>query len=157
MTERYSSEDTNVAVAEPLDAVVPEKPAPAMRTASRWSAKGSLAILDQALISGSNFLVGIFLARWLAPAQYGAYALGFSVFLLLTFLYQSLLLEPMSVFSGSAYRKSLRGYLGALLWIHFSLTAVGIVVLGTATLVAYKWGMPDLPGALLGVTLGSPC
>jgi hypothetical protein len=34
--------------------------------------KGGLAVLDQGLISGSNFLVGILLARWLAPAEYGA-------------------------------------------------------------------------------------
>jgi len=129
-----------------------------LQKALPWATKGGLAILDQALISGSNFLIGIFLARWLRPAAYGAYALGFSVFLLLTFLYQSLLLEPMAVFSGAAYRKSLRGYLTALLWIHLSLTAVGTVVLGTATLVSFKWGaVSDLPGALLGVTLASPC
>ena len=158
MTQRYRSEDSNVAVAEPIEAAVAEKPAPAMRTASRWAAKGSLAILDQALISGSNFLVGIFLARWLAPAQYGAYALAFSVSLLLTFLYQSLLLEPMAVFSGSAYRKSLRGYLGALLWIHVWLTGPGLIVMGITTLVAYKRGSANgLPGALLGVTLAAPC
>ena len=114
MTQRY--DETNVAVAEdgPL---VPEATAvgprtPALRTATRWATKGSLAILDQALISGSNFLVSICLARWLMPEQYGSYALAFSISLLLTFLYQSLLLEPMAVFSGGAYRKSLRGYLG---------------------------------------------
>src|ERR1700676_1172089 len=128
MTQRYSSEETNVAVAEPLDAVVPERPAPAMRTASRWAAKGSLAILDQALISGSNFLVGIFLARWLAPAQYGAYALALSVSLLLTFLYQALLLEPMAVFSGSVYRKSLCGYFGALVLFFVLLYVCGLCV-----------------------------
>jgi O-antigen/teichoic acid export membrane protein len=158
MTQRYSSEDTNVAVAEPIETATAEKPAPALRTATRWATKGGLAILDQALISGSNFLVGIFLARWLAPAQYGAYALAFSVSLLLTFLYQSLLLEPMAVFSGSAYRKSLRGYLGALLWVHVWLTGPGLVVMGAATIVAYRRGSANgLPGALLGVTLAAPC
>ena len=33
----------------------------------RWITKGGLAILDQGLISGSNFLIGILLARWLMP------------------------------------------------------------------------------------------
>ena len=41
----------------------------------RWMTKGGLAILDNGLISGSNFLLGILLARWLAPEEYGAYAL----------------------------------------------------------------------------------
>src|SRR5947207_12866057 len=81
----------------------------------RWVTKGGLAILDQGLISGSNFLIGILLARWLMPDQYGAFALAFSVFLLLSYVYQSFLAEPQAVFSGSAYRKSLRGYLQTLL------------------------------------------
>jgi O-antigen/teichoic acid export membrane protein len=124
----------------------------------RWGTKGGLAIVDQGLISGSNFLLGILLARWLVPEQYGAYALAFSIFLLLSFLYHSLLLEPMAVFSGSAYSKSLRGYLKSLIWIHLSITAVSLVVLGTSAGVAFIRGEPGgLPGALLGVTLASPC
>jgi O-antigen/teichoic acid export membrane protein len=162
MTQTYNDSkyaDTNVAVVDerPM-AVAVAAPAPALRTATRWATKGGLAILDQALISGSNFLVGIFLARWLMPEQYGAYALAFSVSLLLTFLYQALLLEPMAVFSGSAYRKSLRGYLSALLWIHVWLTGPGLLVMAAATFVAYKRGSANgLPGALLGITLAAPC
>ena len=74
---------------------------------ARWITKGGLAIVDQGLISGSNFLIGILLARWLMPEQYGAFALAFSVFLLLSYVYQSFLAEPQAVFSGSAYRGSL--------------------------------------------------
>lgn len=123
-----------------------------------WATKGGLAIVDQGLISGSNFVLGILLARWLAPEQYGAYALAFSAFLLLTFLYQALLLEPMAVFSGAAYRKSLRGYLGALLWIHVVLSLIVVVALGAATAIAFRWGGGgSLPAALFGVALASPC
>ena len=35
--------------------------------------KGNLAILGRGLISGSNFIISILLARWLMPDQYGAY------------------------------------------------------------------------------------
>src|SRR6266481_10036339 len=73
----------------------------------RWVTKGGLAILDQGLISGSNFLIGILLARWLVPAKYGAFSLAFSVFLLLSYVYHALLSEPQGVFSGSAYRHCL--------------------------------------------------
>ena len=160
MTQRY--DETNVAVVEdrpsaPEVAAVGQR-TPALRNATRWATKGSLAILDQALISGSNFLVSIWLADWLTTERYGAFALALSISLLLTFLYQALLLEPMAVFSGGAYRKSLRGYLGALLRIHLWLTGFGLIVLGTATVVAFQRGAGDgLPGALLGVTLASPC
>src|ERR1700682_33424 len=69
----------------------------------RWVRTSGLAILDQGLISGSNFLVGILLARWLSPAEYGAYAVAFSVLLLLLLVYQSAMLEPMTVFGASTY------------------------------------------------------
>src|SRR3984957_14087473 len=164
MTQRYEArryEDSNVAVVDQQPAMsttAVSAKAPELRKAARWAGKGGLAILDQALISGSNFLVSIWLGSWLTTERYGAFALALSISLLLTFLYQALLLEPMAVFSGGAYRKSLRGYLGALLWIHLWLTGFGLIVLGTATVVAFERGAGDgLPGALLGVTLASPC
>ena len=123
-----------------------------------WAMKGGLAILDQGLISGSNFLIGILLARWLLPALYGAYALAFGVFLLLTMLYGSLLLEPMGVFGGSTYRYGLRGYLRSLLWIHVATTLLIIAVLGLVVGAARVLRLPDgLPGALAGVTVAAPC
>jgi len=125
---------------------------------TRWATKGGLAILDQGLISGSNFLIGILLARWLIPAQYGAFSLAFSVFLLLSYIYHALLSEPQGVFSGSAYSKCLRGYLKALLGIQLVLTIFGIVLLGGAAAIVYEMGKADgLPGALAGVAIASPC
>ena len=124
----------------------------------RWATKGGFAILDQGLISGSNFLIGILLARWLFPAQYGAFSLAFSVFLLLSYVYQSLLSEPQGVFSGSAYRQCLRGYLKALLGIQAMVTVFGLVLLGGSAAVVYAMGKADgLPGALAGVAIASPC
>ena len=125
---------------------------------ARWVTKGGLAIVDQGLISGSNFLIGILLARWLMPEQYGAFALAFSVFLLLSYVYQSFLAEPQAVFSGSAYSRSLRGYLKTLLGIHLILTCFGVVLLGGAAAIAAVLGQENgLPGALAGVAIASPC
>jgi hypothetical protein len=119
------------------------------RKLARWVTKGGLAILDQGLISGSNFLIGILLARWLVPAQYGAFSLAFSVFLLLSYVYHSLLSEPQGVFSGSAYRHCLRGYLKALLGIQAVLTVFGLVLLGGSAAIVYGLGKADgLPGEL---------
>ena len=129
-----------------------------LRKLARWGTKGGLAILDQGLISGSNFLIGILLARWLIPAQYGAFSLAFSVFLLLSYVYQSLLSEPQGVFSGSAYSKCLRGYLKALLSIQVVVTVFGLVLLGGSAAVVYAMGKAEgLPGALAGVAIASPC
>src|SRR3984957_2909734 len=124
----------------------------------RWATKGGFAIVDQGLISGSNFLIGILLARWLMPEAYGAFALAFSVFLLLSYVYQSFLAEPQAVFSGSAYSGSLRGYLKTLLGIHLILTFFGVVLLGGAAAIAAMLGKSaGLPGALAGVAIASPC
>jgi hypothetical protein len=66
-----------------------------MQKMVRWGTKGSLAILEYGLIAGSNFVLGFLLARWMTAEQYGAYGLGFSIFLLLSFLFQAFLLDPI--------------------------------------------------------------
>jgi O-antigen/teichoic acid export membrane protein len=121
-----------------------------------WVHRGGFAVLDQGLISGSNFLAGILLARWLVPEQYGAYAVAFSVFVLLSLVYQSLVLEPMAVFGGSSYRDCLRGYLGSLLWIHLTISVAIVVIFGVSAIVAKEMSSV-LAGALAGVTITSPC
>ncbi|MCU1303524.1 MAG: Membrane protein involved in the export of O-antigen and teichoic acid-like protein [Candidatus Sulfotelmatobacter sp.] len=122
-----------------------------------WLTKGGLALLDFGLYSGANFLLGILLARWMAPEQYGAYALVFSIFILVTFLYQALVLEPLSVFSGTTYSKNLRGYLKSNFWLHWGVSVVICVVLG-ATAVAAKvwWHSPASAMAFAGVTAATP-
>jgi O-antigen/teichoic acid export membrane protein len=123
-----------------------------------WLRKGSLALTDQAMISGSNFTISILLARWFAAEQYGAYALAFAAFLLVSQLHQALLLEPMSVYGSSFYRGRLRHYLGALLWMHGGAVAVISAVLGAGALaVLFSHQSESLAGALFGVCLASPC
>ena len=143
----------DVAVGQPSDAA----PGVSRKTVIRWVGKGGLAVLDQGLISGSNFVISILLARWLIPEQYGAYAVALGINVLLFTVYQSLLLEPMSVFGGSSYRECLRGYLGSLFWIHVAASLGIFAAFGASALVA-KIVAPAsvLPAALLGVTLASP-
>jgi O-antigen/teichoic acid export membrane protein len=123
-----------------------------------WIRKGSLALTDQAMISGSNFAISILLARWFAAEQYGAYALAFAVFILVSQLHQALLLEPMSVYGSSLYRGRLRHYLGTLLWMHAGTVALISTILGAGALaVFFTHHSVSLAGALLGVCIASPC
>ncbi len=148
----------DVVVAAPEEEAADGAPGGFARKLARWVTKGGLAIVDQGLISGSNFLISILLARWLAPTQYGAFSLAFSVFLLLSYVYHALLSEPQGVFSGSAYSQCLRGYLKALLGIQAILTVFGVVLLGGSAVVVYALGKYEgLPGALAGVAIASPC
>ena len=122
-----------------------------------WVTKGGLAVLDYGLISGSNFVLGVLLARWLSPRDYGAYALVFSFFILVGFLYQCLLLEPLSVFSGTLFHQNLRGYLKTTLSIHWALSAVMCLVLGVAAVLTKVLGHSSLLAiALAGMTIATP-
>jgi O-antigen/teichoic acid export membrane protein len=132
--------------------------AQAWRKLIPWASKSGFAIADQGFISGSNFLLSILLARWMRADQYGAYALAFSIFVLLSLVYLCVVLEPMAVFGGSVYRNGLRQYLKSLLWIHLLLSLGIFLVLGLSSGAAAVLGSAGgLPGALLGVTLASPC
>jgi O-antigen/teichoic acid export membrane protein len=122
-----------------------------------WVNKGGFALLDQGLASGSNFILSILLARWLSPEFYGAYAIAFGIYVLLGLIYGALVLEPMTVFGGAAYRHCLRAYCGSLLWTHLAIASVVCLVVGTSAAVTHTlgWG-GGLPAALLGVALASP-
>ena len=122
-----------------------------------WVGRGTLAVADQALISGSNFVMGILMGRWLPPESYGAYALGFSIFLFLASFQNALILEPMSVFGPTTYSKNLSGYVGRLVRLHFllafflaALVAAGIGVLH------YLTNDRSLASALWGVCIAVP-
>lgn len=129
-----------------------------LRRVSIWATKGGLAILDQGLISGSNFMISILLARWLLPDQYGAYAVAFGIYIMLSLVYQSLVLEPMGVFGGSVFRSNLRGYLKSLVSIHIALSFTICLAFVGAWLVARHVGAgPVMTGALAGVAIASPC
>jgi O-antigen/teichoic acid export membrane protein len=122
-----------------------------------WVTKGGLAVVDYGLISGSNFLLGVLLARWLSPDQYGAYALAFSIFVLVAFLYQALLLEPLSVFSGTTYRDNIRGYLLTNVWIHWAISFVVCFLLGAAAVAArFWWHSTALAVAFAGLVIATP-
>jgi O-antigen/teichoic acid export membrane protein len=122
-----------------------------------WAMKGGLALLDQGIFAGSNFVISILLARWLSPEQYGMYAVGFAVFLFLLNFHQALLLEPMLVFGSSVYRERLRGYLKALLLLHMGMTLVMAFGLCVAAAVIAKLGQANgLPAALMGVAFAAP-
>jgi O-antigen/teichoic acid export membrane protein len=123
-----------------------------------WVHRGGFAILDQGLISGSNFLVSILLARWLVPEQYGAYAVAFGIFVLLSVVYQALVLEPMAVFGGSSYRDGLRGYILSLLWIHLTISLAIVALIGSSAFIAKEFSHSTvLAGALAGIMIASPC
>jgi O-antigen/teichoic acid export membrane protein len=122
-----------------------------------WAMKGGLALLDQGVFAGSNFVMSVLLARWLSPEQYGMYAVAFAVLLFLLNFHQGLMLEPMLVFGSSVYRNCLRGYVKALLLLHVGISLAMVFGLLVAAEVISKRGpASSLPGALVAVAFAAP-
>jgi len=122
-----------------------------------WTTKGSLAIADQGLFAGSNFLLNVLLARWLAPADYGAFALAFSLFLLLAGFHNAALIEPMTVLGPASFRDNLRNYISQLSKLHFGLTLcfaslAGAVAIALLCLVSEG----SVGSALAGMAIALP-
>ncbi len=121
-----------------------------------WAQKGSLAITDQGLMSGSNFFLSILLARWLTAAGYGAYALAFAIFLLVSAFHQALLLEPVSVLGPSIYHHKRPQYLRTVLDLQAVLSVAIMAVLAAGALLAEITSHADLADALGGLAIGGP-
>lgn len=121
-----------------------------------WLGKGSLAIADQGIFAGSNFLLNVLLARWLAPAEYGAFALAYSVFLLLLVVHDALFTSPMLVFGSSKYREQFARYLGILLRGHFAFALPGAVLLAAIAFVIAHLYSEAVGRALLSVAIAAP-
>lgn len=57
----------------------------------------SSSILDQAILSGANFVIGLLLIRYSTDAQYGYYVLALNGLLLLVSLQSSFIITPMLI------------------------------------------------------------
>ena len=95
----------------------------------KWIFQTGFAVGDQAVFSGSNFLLSIVLGRWLSPEEFGRYALGFSFLVVFFQLYVSFLLDPMAVIGQLHYRGKLRAFFAAHLKSHFLITSSTCVIL----------------------------
>jgi O-antigen/teichoic acid export membrane protein len=122
---------------------------------AQFAGKGCLAVLDQGLFSGANFLTSIFLARWLAPADYGAYSLAFSVFLLFAAAHSALLNEPMMIFGASKYAARYSGYIRTLLRFHIAVLGPTSIVLCAIAGVLGRLYSPAVEHAFLALAAGS--
>jgi hypothetical protein len=132
-----------------------DTPAPLQLSSERlrvWGARAVFSLLDQGLFSGAGFLVNLLLARWLAPASYGAFAVAFAAFLFISGFHNVLILEPLTVMGPGRHSEDLRAYFRAQFLIHFLLVG-WLAAAGLLGGVAIWRVTPDSP--LVGATFGS--
>jgi len=103
----------------------------------RWRLKISISIIEQGVFSGGNFIFNILLGRWLLPAEYGVFAIGFSVFLFLSGFYQALIFDPMGVIGAANHRDNLNKYMGAAVYAHWGLSLLFLLLILFIAIVMY--------------------
>jgi hypothetical protein len=102
-----------------------------------WGKRVSFTILDQGCFSGSNFLVSLLLARYVNASEYGVFSITYSIFLFISGIYSSLVLEPINVLGPKNHDKDLLLYKKQSIQLHLLITG-GLTILGLLfTLIIY--------------------
>lgn len=126
-----------------------------MNHSSVHSAKkiGGSSIVDQALFAGTNFLLNVLLARWMTPTEYGAFAVAFSIYLLLAVPHSAYFIEPLLVL-GREKQQDLADFLRQLLFANLGLSVILSLILFACSKV--YGGDDELSQALVGLAFAAP-
>lgn len=121
-----------------------------------WARKGGLSIIDQGMFAGANFVLNILLARWLAPAEFGAFTLGYSLFLFIGAFYLAFFMEPFLIFASGKHRGSFGRYYRLIMACHWRVTAAVAIIVAVAALAVDALGHRGQAQAVLGFGLALP-
>lgn len=119
-----------------------------------WGWKAGLSIVDQGLFSGANFILNVLLARWLAPEDYGAFAIAFAVMLVFYQIQSSLILDPMSIMGPVYHTSNIFGYFKQQLKLHFLITIFMGLLLSGGILAVSKFFAIEKKILEVAVTMG---
>jgi O-antigen/teichoic acid export membrane protein len=143
-----------------VDRPLAPEPAPAStsrRQYRNWLGQGAFAIVEQGGFSASSFIVSVLLARWTPAPVFGAFAVAFTIFLILAGIHNAFLLEPMSVLGPARYGDRPHRYLQSQLRIHLKVTLpMAAAVLASSALIHLAQPGSPLAGAMLGMGLALP-
>jgi hypothetical protein len=106
----------------------------------RWVFKGgsAWAVADQAFVSGGNFATTLVLSRWLAPSEFGTYALINSVCIVANGFHSNLIVCPLMVFGGAEAGKARRRYPAAALTLTSMLFPLWLIAIFVAAIYLHR-------------------
>jgi O-antigen/teichoic acid export membrane protein len=148
----------------PAEVIEPKPAGPAARRTLPFGVAGSseamlhqgfFSLADQAVVSATNFLTGVIIARACSKEELGLYMLGFSVILLVTDLQSSLIATPYMVYAPRLRGRAHVLYTGSTL-IHqlvFSFLITSALICGAfaVTMGAGPRGLGPVLWALVAV------
>lgn len=95
--------------------------------------KGYLSMVDQGVISLSNFIAAVYIARTLIPKEFGVYAVGYLLLRFVRSAQEGLIIQPMTTFGAPLAHKEYRRYFtnSFIFQLIFSLSfSIGAAVVG---------------------------
>lgn len=95
---------------------------------TKMANNGKYAAVDQGVISISNFVASILLARLVSPTQLGVYVLGFLAIYLMRSIQDGMIIQPMNAFGAVATPEDFKGY--------FTTAAIHQIILASLSAVA---------------------
>jgi O-antigen/teichoic acid export membrane protein len=90
--------------------------------------KGYLSVIDQVIVSGSNFFTGLILGRFVSPTEYGVFVLAWTTLMIALSLQNALVCMPMSVIGAQKSETESATYWGSLLIVQVVL-GIGICLI----------------------------
>jgi len=93
----------------------------------------TLALADQAIVSGASFLTTILIARWTFPSELGLYSIGISLLISSLAIQESLISLPYTIQQGQPIGTRAE-HAGSALALCGLMSALGIVVLASTAL-----------------------
>ena len=111
------------------------------------------AVLDQVLFGASTFIVNVLLARLLPESDYGAFALGFTLLLLIGGIQQPLLSEPMLVYTSNTFAHNSFAYQQLVVRINWGFS---LLVSAIFALLALFNQASSLFPAFVGLAIAAP-
>jgi O-antigen/teichoic acid export membrane protein len=110
--------------------------------------QGYLSAIDQGVISLSNFLATIILARNVDPTQLGVYGVGFVTLRLIRSVQEGLIVQPMNVFGAGMEEDEFKHYATST-----SLFQIGLALVSASVVALCGWVLTEMGNDTAGPTL----
>jgi O-antigen/teichoic acid export membrane protein/peptidoglycan/xylan/chitin deacetylase (PgdA/CDA1 family) len=131
---RAEPEDVSSSLATVLEPSISDGPAePMMRT-------GALSVFDQGVVSGTNFLTTLILARACSQAELGVYSLAWTVVVFLAAVQGNLITLPYTIYNRRRRGAALADYAGSTL-AHQLLTSLAAMACFCGLILAISLGL----------------
>jgi O-antigen/teichoic acid export membrane protein len=113
------------------------------------SGKDTLALVDQAVVSGTSFLTTVMIGRWAGAEELGVYSLGLSLLVSGLCVQESLIALPYTICRHRALPGTPAEYAGSVLVHQGLFSALALIVLAAAaTVLSLGGGLPALAGVV---------